>query len=399
MAKYIYKAKNDKGEIVTGTVQAPNEFEAEKVLLKNKLVAMDITSEKTFNIRSLFKPKVTIKDRALFARQLATMVEAGLTLTKGVSIVAIQARNDNLKRIYHALYRDLEEGFTFSTALSKHPEVFDRVFVSVVKSGETTGNLEVVLKQIAVRLENDNNFVAKIRGAMYYPAFILVALVGISAYMLVAVIPQLETLFKQAGGELPFATRALLVLSAFLSTKWWLVIILLIFMGVGLRYWLISDIGGKTINRWQIQIPGIKTLSIGIYMSRFSRVLEMLIKAGVPLLDALKIASTTMNNQIYEQSIIKMARGVEKGVPLSVHLQKNPFFPTIVGQMVAVGEQTGKLDQVLDKVAVYYEEETEQRIKAISTLVEPVVLVIIGFGVAFLIFAVLLPIYNVAQLQ
>lgn len=399
MAKYLYKAKNEHSQIVTGTVTAQNEFEAEKALLDNKLFALDIMSEKRSGLDQLFQSRITLKDRALFARQLATMIGAGMTLTKSLSIVTQQGRTERIKSIYHDIYKDLEEGYSFSSSLAKHPEAFDRVFVAIVKSGETTGNIAKVLSETADRLEKDNNFIAKIKGAMLYPVFILVALIVIGSYMLIKVIPQLKQVFEQSGAKLPLATRALIGLSDFLTKEWWLALIILIVAFFAVRYWVRSDVGGRTINKWQISIPGVRTLTVGIYMSRFARVMEMLTTAGVPLIDALKIVSGTINNQIYQEDINHIIVEVEKGVPLSTPMLKSRNFPSLVGQMVSVGEQTGQLDKVLTKVAEYYEDEANERIKSLSTLIEPIVLLIVGAGVAFLVFAVLMPIYGIAQLQ
>lgn len=398
MAKFTYKAKNERGDIVTGTVTAQNEFEAEKALLDNKLFALDIMAEGGFNLGNIFQPKITLKDRALFARQLATMISSGMTLTKSLTIVAGQGRTERLKKIYLDIYQDLEEGYSFSSALAKHPEAFDSVFIAIVRSGETTGNIVKVLGDTADRLENDNNFLAKIKGAMLYPAFILCALIAVGTYMMIKVIPQLKGVFDQAGSKLPLATRMLIGMSDFLTNRWWLALIILVAIILALRSWVLSDIGARTINKWQIIVPGVKNISIGIYMSRFARIMEMLISSGVPLIDALKIVSNTMNNQIFEEQINQMVVEVEKGVPLSTPMLKNSDFPQLVGQMVSVGEQTGQLDKVLAKVAEYYEDEANEKIKALSTLIEPVVLIIIGIGVAFLVFAVLMPIYGIAQL-
>ncbi len=395
--KYLYKAKNGKGDVVTGTVQANNDFEAEKILFDNQLITMDIVAERSFDFSSYFKFKASTRDKAVFARQLATMVGAGLTLSKSISVVANNARTEGLKEIYYAIYKDLEEGQTFSAALAKHPEMFDNVFVSIVKSGETTGNLDVVLDQTADRLENDSDFVGKIKGAMYYPAFIVLALLGVGGYLLVKIIPQLKTIFDNAGGTLPLATRMLLSLSDFMQTKWWVVLIILIAIIIAVRTWLLSEVGAKFLSVWQLTIPGISGLAIGIYMSRFARIMEMLIGSGVPLLDALKIMSSTINNITLEEEINAMVVEVERGVPLSTPMQRGEHFPKFIGQMVAVGEQTGKLDQVLSKVADYYENDSATKIKSLSSLIEPIVLVIVGFGVAILIFAVLMPIYNVSQ--
>lgn len=400
MAKFLFKAKNDKGAIVTGSVETANEFAAEKLLLSNKLFPSEIIAEKkSLSFSFSFGAKSTLKDKAIFCRQLSTMIGAGLTLSKSLGIVAKQARNDFLKSTYYAVYKDIEEGYAFSTALSKHPRAFDRILISVTRSGETTGNLEAVLTQIADKYENDNNFVGKIKGALYYPVFIFCALIGVAIYMLIAVIPKLESVFTASNVELPFATKALIAMSGFFTNLWYVAIIIAVLLVLGIRWWLVSDAGARMINQLQIKIPGIKGLAEGIYMTRFSRTMEMLITSGVPILDALTIAGSTIDNQIYEESVARMAREVERGVPLSVPLSKDPAFPPLMGQMVAVGEQTGKLDKVLDKVAIYYETETSEKIKGISTLIEPIVLLIIGMGVAFLIFAILVPIYSIAQIQ
>ena len=399
MAKFIYKAKDERGKIVTGTVQAGNDYDAKKILQKNKLSPLEITSESQIRVPKIFEPKITIKDRAIFARQLATTVGAGVTLVKSMSILAKQARNDRLKKIFLKVYEDLEEGYSFSNSLSRHPEAFDKIFISIVKSGESSGNLDIVLNQLADKLEANQNFSSKLKGALYYPIFIALALIGVGTYMLIAVIPRLEDLFLQAGTNLPFATRVLISLSRFLTNQWWLAIIILIIIIVGGRYWILSDSGSRTLDIWKLKLPIMKELSIGLYMGGFTRIMEMLIRSGVPILDALRISSNTINNQIYEESINRVAVEVERGVPLSVPLEKDAIFPKLISQMVAVGEQTGKLDKILDKVATYYEEETADKIKALSTLLEPIILLIVGVGVAFLIFAILMPIYNIAQFQ
>lgn len=399
MAKFLYKAKNDKGDVISGTVIANNEFEAEKILFNNKLIAMDVIAERKIDFGSYFKPKITVKDRAIFARQLSTMVSAGLTLTKSVSVCANNASNERLKAIYYTIYKDLEEGASFSSALSKHPDAFDKVFVSVVRSGETTGNLDTVLLQTADRLENDNDFSAKIKGAMYYPAFIMFALLGVGIYMLVKIIPQLQILFEKSGASLPFATRALIYLSGLLQSRWWLILTIVIVVVIVARAWAMSESGSRTLSLWQLTIPGFKALNTGVYMTRFSRIMEMLVRSGVPLLDALKIMSSTISNTILEEQINNMVVEVERGVPLSTPMQRASNFPKLMGQMISVGEQTGKMDQVLAKIAEYYENETSTMIKSLSTLLEPIILLIVGAGVAVLIFAVLVPIYNVAQFQ
>lgn len=399
MKTFLYKAKNSRGQIISGTVKAENTVQAEKVLMNHNFMVMDLSVEKSRPLSSYLATKVAPKDKALFARQLATMLSSGLELVKAIKLTSVQARNDKIRSIYLDLYQEVEEGTSFSEALAKHPEAFDTVFVSVVNAGENTGKLDVVLEQLASQLENDNNFIAKVRGALYYPAFILVALLGIGGYMMVKVIPQLKSIFDGMGSQLPWATKVLVSLSDFMVVRWWLFLLIVAALIIAFRYWFGSASGQEAKDKMEITVPGFKTLFEGMYMYRFSKVMAMLIGAGVPLLDALKISGNTMQNKVYSSSIGRVIEQVEKGVPLSSQLAKEPIFPPLVSQMAAVGEETGQLDLVFNKVASYYEESTAEMIKTISTLIEPIVLVIMGLGVAFLVFAVLVPIYNIAQLQ
>lgn len=397
MRKFLYKAKNSSGQVVTGTVNAGSEGEAQKILSDHNFVVLDISLAKGKSIASYFGSKIKAKDRALFARQLATMLSAGLELPKAIKVTATQAKSDKIRAVYLDVYRKIEEGDSFSGALARHPSSFDKVFVSIIAAGEATGKLDTVLTQLAEQLENDTNFVGKIRGAMYYPALVLSALVVIGGYLMVSVIPQLKGLFESAGAQLPIATRVLMTISDFMVTKWWVVLIILAALIVFFRYYLKSDMGRSLKDSLQLKTPGLKTLFEGMYMYRFTRIMSMLVGAGVPLLDALKIGGSTIQNTIYSKSIEKMINQVEKGIPLSTQMAKDPMFPPLVGQMAAVGEETGQLDKVLSKVSDYYEESTNQFIKTISTLVEPIILIIIGCAVGFIVFAVMVPIYQISQ--
>jgi len=382
---------------VTGTVRADSQSEAEKVLIKHNLVPTEILPEKLQAMPHFLLSKVSSKDKAVFTRQLATMISSGLNLTKAISILANQARTIQIKQIFLSVYKDLEEGYTLSSALSKHPEAFDHVYVSIVGSGESTGKLDLVLSELASQLENDSNFAAKIRGSLYYPAFIFGVLIVAGIIMLAYVVPKLSSVFQEAGVALPAITRILLSLSGFFQSWWWLVIMTLIAIIFFFRFWFQTDAGSRVLHNFQITLPVIRDIFEGLYMYRFTRVLSMLVGAGVPLLDALKIAGSVIDNVIYEESIYSIIGQVEKGIPLSSELLKDPFFPPIVGQMVAVGEETGELDKVLKKVSEYYEQSTSEITKTISSLIEPAVLVIVGLSVAFLVFAIYIPIFQLNQ--
>lgn len=394
MARFLYKAKNNKGQIVTGTVRASNQSEAEKIIFDHAMVPTEIIAEQEQSFASFFTKKVSVRDKAVFSRQLATMLSSGLALTKAISLLATQARTAQIKEIFLSIYKDLEEGYSFSSSLAKHPEAFDRVFVTVVNSGENTGKLDVVLLELSDQLEKDSGFISKVKSALYYPAFVFGVLIIAGIVMLTFIVPKLEGIFDSMGTSLPLITRILISLSAFFQSWWWLVIILLVAGIIFILNWIKTDTGMKFYHNLQITVPGLKNLYEGMYMYRFTRTMAMLVGAGVPLLDALRIGSAVIDNVVYEDSLSKISSQVEKGIPLSVELLKDPFFPPLVGQMVAVGEETGELDKVLKKVSEYYEETTTDVTKTISSLVEPAVLVIVGLAVAFMVFAIYLPIYQ-----
>jgi len=398
MTKFIYKAKNNKGEIVTGTVRATNQPDAEKILIAHNLIAMEILPEKAKPAFSLFTKKISSKDKAVFSRQLATMLSAGLSLTKAINILIKQAKNEHIRKVFTEIYSDLEEGFSFSVALSKHPEMFDRVYVSVVNSGESTGRLDAVLTELADEVENDNAFISKVRGSLYYPVFIFFVLIVAGILLMTFVVPKLQSIFDQAGENLPFATKVLIGVSNFIIGWWWLLLIVVVGIVIFIRSWIQTDSGKTFFDNLKIKTPGLKVIFQGVAMYRFTRVLSMLIGSGVPLLDSLKIGSAVVDNVVYEEAITEVVHQVEKGVSLSTQLLKDDTFPSLIGNMVAVGEETGELDKVLVKVSKYYEESTSDLTKAISTIVEPAVLVIVGLAVAFMVFAIYLPLYNMSNI-
>jgi len=397
--RFKYRAKNDRGDIVAGIVRADNVLAAEKILRDNSLVTIDIFPE-TSQVYSVFgfRKKVSLKDKAIFTSQLSTMISAGLSLPKAVNIIAAQTENQFLKSIFYNVNRDLEEGLNFSSSLSKYPEVFDDLFVNVVRSGEATGNLETVLERLSEKITKDKNLSSKIWSAMLYPIFIVCALIIVGWILMVNIVPQLEQVFQEAGSDLPWATRALIAVSHALSGYWWLILIIVLAAIIFSRYWLASDQGKDLYARMQIKLPGFCKLSSDIYMARFCRTIEMLFESGVPLIESINTTAEVMTNNYYKKSLQNIAKEVQKGISFSVELSKDPLFPILVSQMLAVGEQTGKSAEVMDKLAVLYENEADNAIQGAYSLLEPAVMVVVGIGVAILVFAVLVPIYQISLL-
>lgn len=400
MMRFKYRAKNDRGDIVGGVVRADNVLAAEKILRQNNLVTVDIFPE-TSQVFSLFglRKKVTLRDKSIFSSQLSTMISAGLALPKAVNIIAAQTENQYLKSIFYNVNRDLEEGLNFSSSLAKYPEVFDQLFVNVVRSGESTGNLEMVLDRLAKKLENDQNLSSKLMSALIYPAFIIVALIAVGWLLMVKIVPQIESVFTEANAILPWATRTLIAVSHFLANFWWAVIIFLLLLVIFLRYYLSSDQGRDIYARIQLKLPGFRKITNDIYMARFCRTIEMLFESGVPLIESINTCANVMVNGYYKKSLQNISKEVQKGVSFSVELSKDPLFPPLVSQMLAVGEQTGKSTDVMNKLARYYEGEAENAVRGIYSLVEPLAMILVGIGVAILVFAILVPIYQIALME
>jgi len=398
--RFKYRAKNDRGDVVGGIVRADHIIAAEKILRENNLVTVDIFPESS-DVGRLFalRKRVTIRDKAMFSSQLSTMISAGLGLPKAVNIIAAQTDNQYLKSIFYNINRDLGEGLNFSSSLAKYPEVFDELFVNVVRSGESTGNLEMVMDRLSKKMENDQNMSSKLISVLMYPAFIIVALIAVGWLLLVKIVPQIEAVFRDANATLPWATSALITISHFLAVFWWAIFILVFFIIIFVRYYLATDQGRDLYARIQLGLPGFKKVVSDIYMARFCRTIEMLFESGVPLLESINTTSNVMINGYYKNSLQRISREVQKGISFSAELSKDPLFPPLISQMMAVGEQTGKSSEVMEKLAGYYEAEAENAVRGVYSLVEPIAMMIVGIGVGILVFAILVPIYQIAQLQ
>ena len=341
--------------------------------------------------------RVSAKDKSFLVRQLATMLSSGLTLDKSLAVIIAQVKNNYLKQVLLIVLNDLEGGIAFSEALKKHPRIFDRVFVNVVISGEAIGKMSEVLLRLADQLEKENGFVSKIKGALYYPGFIIFTMIIMAGVMMVKVIPPLKEVFSEYNSQLPWTTRVLIGASDFMATYWLIFAIVFIGAIAYFMYFIKTNQGKKFIDFVAIHY----TLNIGVavYMARFARTLSMLIQAGTPIIEAIEITGEVMNNSIYQKVLTRVSDQVERGIPISVQLEKSKVFPLIIPQMIAVGEKTGELEHVLENLAVYYEEESDTKIKNLTSLFEPVIIVLIGIAVAFMVFSIIGPIYNIAQIS
>jgi type IV pilus assembly protein PilC len=396
MQLYNYTAKDKDGELLKGDIEAENENAAAKVLTSRELIPISIgmVRETSFS----FLNKVSLKDKVVIMRQLSTMISAGLPISQSLKTLEEQAKNNNIKKILTSTSSDVEGGSQLSVALSRFPETFTSLDLTLIASGETSGNLDKSLSRLAAQLEKQQSLNRKIRGAFIYPAFVLVVVIIVASLLIVYVMPQMEELYKSFNSDLPIMTRILIGISHLLSKFALFVIAIVIGLGIWLRMFIKRPTGRKLLDNAKISLYPINILLQKLYMARMSRTLSGLISSGVPLLDSLSITSRAIGNVIYEEKIKGAAKKVKSGIALSDTLRNDSLIPPLVPQMINVGERTGEIDNMLENMANYFEEEVDNTVKNISSLIEPAVIVLLALIIGVILVAVMMPIYSIGKI-
>jgi type IV pilus assembly protein PilC len=399
MLSYRYTARDPStGQYVKAEVQAEDEQSASKLITREGLVPIDIKlAEKSVNGLGSHFNHVKIKEKVIFSRQLSTLINAGLPLVQSLRTVNQQTTSKSLKVVIGKVIADVEAGSTLSAAMSHHPQMFNRVYISLVAAGETSGTLDKALERLAVQQEKDADLMSKVRGAMVYPIIVLLVMVGVVGFMLVKVLPQVQVLYDGLpGAELPLITTIMLFISHFFVKFWWVVTILL---AVGVFFtsrWARTLAGRRVMDGLKMKAWPIGPLFMKVYMARFARTGTTLVGSGVPLIQMLEITGEAVDNTHIKESLGKAAEKVRGGKALSDSIQNDRNFLELVPNMLRIGEQSGSLEQMLSKTADYYEKEVDDQIKSISTIIEPVLMVILGIVAFIIVAAVLLPIYGLA---
>ncbi|HIE41324.1 MAG TPA: type II secretion system F family protein [Candidatus Aenigmarchaeota archaeon] len=331
-----------------------------------------------------------------FTRQLATMISAGLSLTDSLSILKMQVSGPFQTKI-EGILRSVEGGSTFADALAEHPDVFSKVYVALVRAGESAGVLDTILTRLADNLEKQREFRAKTKGALIYPVIVMIGMAIVGVVMMVFVLPKLTAMYKDFNADLPMVTKILMGISDFISKTWYLAIMGVFGLMYLLRWWRNTEIGALKYDQLMLRLPIFGKIKEMVTVAEFARTLSLLVGAGVPLVDGLKIVQGVVGNQVYARALQRVATDVEKGNVLAVSLAREEAFPILVSQMVSAGEQTGKLDEILERLAMYFETESEHAIKNLSTAMEPVIMILLGLGVGFMIVAIIVPIYNLSN--
>ncbi|HEX4774342.1 MAG TPA: type II secretion system F family protein [Candidatus Saccharimonadales bacterium] len=397
MLTYTYEAKNAKtGQKVKAQVQADNEQAAAKLLTGQGLTPLSIKVDKSGGARRFTRIKT--KDKVLFSRQLATLINAGLPLVQSLRQVGKQTTNKAFKVVINQIITDVEAGTAFSVALDKHPTVFNRVYVSLVAAGETSGTLDSGLERLADQQEKDADIISKVRGAMIYPLIVMLVMFAVVVFMMVKVLPQVQSIYNGLKGvSLPIFTRVLLGVSHFMINFWWVMLIvlaLLIFFG---SRWARTLGGRSVVDKVKMKAWPVGPLFMKMYMARFARTGTTLVASGVPLIQVLEITSQAVDNVHISKSLERAIEKVQGGTALSDAIKGDPNFLELVPNMLSIGEQSGAMETMLDKVADYYEKEVDNEIKAISTIIEPVMMVLMGIVAITIVAAILLPIYGLVN--
>jgi type II secretory pathway component PulF len=398
MITFQYTAKKQDGTIAKGLVEAETESAAGKLLIAQSLAPLHISiKEEGSGLLARLTSRISTKDKILFSRQLSTLINAGLPLTQSLRTVSEQTNNKHFTMIINQIIASVEGGIAFSESLAKHPEVFNDVYIALISAGETSGTLDKALERIANQQEKDADMISKVRGALVYPAIVVFVIGGVVTFLLTTVVPQIELIYKDFKKDLPFMTAILIWCGKFLINYWWLILIVLAAVVLFMSKWLKTASGKSFADEFKLRVPLFGDLFKKLYMARFCRTGQTLMASGVPMLEMLRITQKAVDNIHVAKAIERASIKVKGGKPLSAALKAEPLFLPLVSQMLKVGEQSGAMDQMMDKAATYYENEIDNKIKAISTTIEPVLMIVLAIVVGGIVLSILVPVYGLAS--
>lgn len=398
--EFTYQARDEAGKSKSGTVEAATELEASQIIQQHGLTVISVAPI-AGGINSLNRIKVfdrvSPKEIVLFSRQLATLINAKVPIVQALNILVTQVTSDKLKSTIGEISQRVENGDSLSSAMVRYPKIFSGLYVNLVRAGELSGTMDESLGYLADQLEKDYDLRSKIIGAMTYPAFIFSALVVVGFLMFLFVLPPLVGVLQESQVELPITTRILIGVTGILQSYWWLILGLMIGAGVGIRWYKNTAGGAYVLDLIKIKAPVFGALFKKIYMARFARNLSTLIAGGIPIVKALESVADIVGNVIYRDIILEAANQVRNGKSIASALTSHTEFPPIVAQMVQIGESTGRLHEIMSKLAMFYEKEVDGVLKILTTLLEPIIMMLLGLAVAVMVAGILLPIYNLAS--
>jgi type IV pilus assembly protein PilC len=399
MPIFKYKAIDKDNKNVEGLIETTNDSVAAEILQEKEFTVISITEKAVKKQLGFMKAlnRVKQKDLVIFSRQFAVMVSANVVLVQALRILVDQTENLTLKMVVSEIADEVDAGSRLSDSLSKRPKIFSDFYINVIKSGETSGKLDEVLNYLADEMEKDYDMMSKIKGAMIYPAFVLFGLGVVGVMMMVFVVPKLTSILTETGGELPFATKLLIGTSEFMAKYWWLLIIIILAIFFGVRAYLKTETGKKQFDYIILKLPVFGKLLQRIYLVRLTRSMNTLIVGGVTITKSLKIVADVVENETYKYLIKETLKAVEDGESISSVFITSNEIPKMVSQMMSIGERTGKLDIILERITDFYSREVKNIIDNLMSLMEPIIMVIMGIAVGIMVAAIILPMYNMAN--
>ncbi len=398
MPVYNWVAETPRGRTIKGEMEAANERVVKAQLRRKRLKVIKIKEKPKdiFENISFLQPKVKTKDIVIFTRQFSTMIDSGLPIVQGLSILAEQNENKTFRRILKEIVKDVQEGLSLGEALSKHSNIFDKLYISLVSAGEAGGILEVTLQRLAAYLEKLEKLKSQIKGALTYPIVVIIIAIIVLAIIMIFVIPVFEKMFAEAGMALPLPTQIVVNISHLVKTKIHYILGIIFALFMAFKQIRKTQKGRKYTDAIALKLPVFGDLLRKSAIARFSRTLSTMVRSGVPILDALDIVSRTAGNAVVEEAVLDVKSGIAEGFTIAELLSEHSLFPAMVVQMIAVGETTGALDTMLEKIADFYEDEVDAAVDALSSMIEPMLMVFLGGTIGGIIIAMYLPIFQMA---
>jgi len=398
MPVFNYTAADAQGKKITGAVDA-----------RSKEIAVSLVKQKGLYLLSIDEKKSTVLEEVLnfrgipkaevvgFTRQFSTMVSAGLPISNALEVLVNQTENKTFQKVLYDVLKSVEGGLPLSSALGKHPYVFSVTYQSLVSAGESSGNLDVILDRLATRLEEERELEAKFRGAMVYPILVFITMIGVFFVLMIFVIPKLADMYENLNVPLPFITQVMITSSRFMVNNVFLILVAMVGAVLGIRYFLKSPEGSRMVSEVMFVLPVFGKINRLKDLDQFTSTLALLLSSAVPIVESLNIVSEVVTNSAYKNAAKEAASQIERGTELSEYFKSNSVFPPLVSQMAGVGQETGKMDEVLDKISKYFKSELDHLIRGLSAALEPIILVVLGVMVGFLIVSIITPIYKITS--
>jgi type IV pilus assembly protein PilC len=400
MKKFKYSARTTEGRELKGTLSARDKEAVTEILHDRGLIIVEIRESMDFNLERLNEINVggvPLKEKVIFMRQMATMVSSGLALTRALEIMEIQTKNPQFRRVITNVKTNVESGKGLAESFASQEDIFDDITLNLIEAGEESGRLDDILLKLAVELEEKQELQGKLKGALIYPAIILLVIIGVVVLLMFVLVPEMSSIYEEFDSELPWTTQILIDTSEFVTAYWWVIVIILMILGITAKAYLDTEKGKRTLDKVLVKIPIAGSVITKMQIAQFTRVLSLLLSSGLSIIKALELTAKSLSNSLFRDVVLEAKDDVEKGGALAMPISRSEYYPLLVSSMIAVGEETGNLDVVLEKIAQYYKEEVNQATANLSSVLEPVFLIIMGGTIAFISLAVYMPMFQLTE--